>query len=67
MLPVFSDADRHASRPPHLVTVPGKRSLPLSFPSFANEVINKAGVSQVLRNRATVAGVDATHQSWQPE
>ncbi len=54
MLPVLSDADRHAFHPPHLVTVPGKRSLPLSFLSFANEVINKAGVSQIVRNGATV-------------
>ena len=67
MLPVLSDADRHAFRPPHLVTVPGEHSLPLSFLSFANEVINKAGVSQVVRNRATVAGVNATHQSWEPK
>ncbi|KAI3369551.1 hypothetical protein L3Q82_007763 [Scortum barcoo] len=33
-----TDADRHAFHPPHLVTVAGKRSLPLSFLSFANEV-----------------------------
>lgn len=67
MLPVLSDTDRHAFHPLHLVTVPGKRSLPLSFLSFANEVINKTGVGQVVQNGATVAGVNATHQSWEPK
>lgn len=53
--------------PLHLATVPGKHSLPLSFLSFANEVINKAGVGQAVRNGATVAGVNARHQSWEPK
>lgn len=66
MLPVLSDADRHAFCLPHLVTVYGKRILSLSFLLFVNEVINKAGFSQVLQNGATVTGVNASHQSWQP-
>lgn len=65
MLPVLSDADRHAFHPINLVTVPSKRSLPLSFLSFANEVINKAEVGQVVQNGDIVARVIATHQSWE--
>lgn len=65
MLPVLSDADHHAFHPLHLVTMLGKCSLSINLP--LNEVINKTGVGQVVQNGATVAGVNATHQSWEPK
>lgn len=44
---------------------PANADFPLFFLSFANEVINKAGVSPVVRNVATEAGANATRQSRQ--